>query len=502
MRPVETLILLVILFSLLAYFVPISRRPRWLSLLPALAALLVVIHLVVEGYRWQMVPAYALAAIMLIGMVWGIRPAAKPQREAPSCRRRALTLIGVALGLLVLALAAVFAAILPVFSLPEPTGPYAVGTQYDYWTDVDRPDEYTTDTGDFREVSAQIWYPAALSGDEEPIRYMSRDAARALSRSWKIPEFLLDHFPLVRTHAYLGADMAQTGKPFPVITYSTSGLMSAHMTLFEELASHGYIIVCIGHPYWNPLVYGAGGEVIPFDGQNEKYQAWWAEANSARVEEAKSQVTLAKTTAAQELAFIRLNELMPLAVADLRTWAEDIGFVLDELEAENQKSGLLAGALDLERVGVMGFSKGGAAAGQFCVTDERCKAGINLTGFMYGDILDVNLDAPFFFINEEELWCPDCYVNELFFKRAESSAYQMKIRGARHTNFGDPILYGLLIQSANDAPAIEGERMIYIQNVYSLAFFDKYLKGLATPLLDGPSAEFPEVIISSNNDVP
>ena len=72
--------------------------------------------------------------------------------------------------------------------------------------------------------------------------------------------------------------------------------MSAHMTLFEELASHGYIIVCIGHPYWNPFVYGSGGEVIPFDGQNEKYQAWWAEANSARVEEAKSQVTLAKTT--------------------------------------------------------------------------------------------------------------------------------------------------------------------------------------------------------------
>ncbi|MBN1318225.1 MAG: hypothetical protein JXA42_22280 [Anaerolineales bacterium] len=48
--------------------------------------------------------------------------------------------------------------------------------------------------------------------------------------------------------ASLGADVAQTRNPFPVITYSTSGLMSAHMTLFEELASHGYVIVCIGHP--------------------------------------------------------------------------------------------------------------------------------------------------------------------------------------------------------------------------------------------------------------
>jgi hypothetical protein len=151
---------------------------------------------------------------------------------------------------------------------------------------------------------------------------------------------------------------------------------------------------------------------------------------------------------------------------------------------------------------VMGFSKGGAAAGQFCVTDERCQAGINLTGFMYADIVDVNLDVPFFFINEEELWCPDCYVNELFFKRAKSDAYQMKIRGARHSNFGDTMLYDWLVQSANEEPAIEGERMIYIQNVYSLAFFDKHLKGQASPLLDGPSAEFPEVIFRSNDALP
>jgi hypothetical protein len=502
MRPIEGLILLAILFSLLAYLVPKSRRPRWLSLLPALAALFVVIHLVVEGYRWQMVPAYALAAIVVVGMVRGDRQKARPQREAPSRRRRIPTIIGIALGLLVLALAAALPSILPVFSLPEATGPHAVGTQYYYWTDEDRPDESTTDPGDFREVSAQIWYPAELSGDEKPIRYMTRDAARALALFLDLPGFLFDHFALVRTHAYLGADVAQTGAPFPVITYSTSGLMSPHMTLFEELASHGYVVVCIGHPYWNPFVYGSGGEVLPFDDQNEHYQAWWAEADSEDVVEAKSQITLARTTAAQERAFLSHNELRPVAVPELRTWAGDIGFVLDELDVMNQSAGVLAGALDLEHVGIMGLSKGGAAAGQFCVTDERCKAGVNLTGFMYGDIVDINLDAPFFFFSEEELWCPDCYVNDLFYKRAENDAYQMKIRGARHTSFGDTMLYGWLIQAANDKPAIEGQRMIYIQNVFSMAFFDRHLKGLVSPLLDDPSVEFPEMVFRSNNNAP
>lgn len=36
-------------------------------------------------------------------------------------------------------------------------------------------------------------------------------------------------------------------------------------------------------------------------------------------------------------------------------------------------------------------------------------------------------------------------------------------------------------------------------NVYSLAFFDKHLKGLATPLLDGPSPDYPEVVFMSRH---
>lgn len=502
MRPIELLILLAILFSLLALLIPRSKRPRWLSLLPALAALLVVIHLVVEGYRWQMVPAYALTALLVLGMALGSRGATTRRSPTHSLTRRILGILGVIVGLTALALAALFSSALPVFTLPEPTGPYAVGTQYYLWTDTRRSDEYTSAPDDFRQVSVQIWYPAEPSGHGKPIAYMRHDAARAISSSLNLPSFLLEHLALVRTHAYLDADAAQAGTPFPVITYSPSGLMSGHMTLFEELASHGYVVVCVGHPYWNPFVYGPTGEAIPFDEKNAQYQAWWTEANSTSVLDAKAQVTVATATAAQERAFVRLNDLMPLAVPDLRMWADDIGFVLDQLDAINQDANPLAEVLDLQRVGAMGFSKGGAAAGQFCLTDPRCKAGINLTGFMYGDIVDIDLQVPFLFINEEELWCPDCYPSNLFFKRADNDAYQMKIRGARHANFGDYPLYGWLTQSGGDKPAIDVQRMIQVQNVYSLAFFDKYLKGMTSAVLDGPSADFPEVVFMSNHAVP
>jgi predicted dienelactone hydrolase len=496
MRILEILTCATLLLTFIGFFVPRGKKPRWVAFLPSLIVLLVLAHLVLEGYRWQMVPAYALTVLTFLATVRGIIQGAGPQGKAPSRGRRALTIIGTVLGLLVLIVAAALPALLPVFRLPEPTGPHAVGTRYFYWVDRGRPDTYTPDPDDYREVSVQVWYPAELAGDEEPIRYMRKEAGRALAEFLDLPFFLLDHFTLVRTHAYLNAGVAQTGTPFPVITYSPSGLMSSHMVLFEELASHGYVVLCIGHPYWNPFVYGADGEVLPFDGQNEYYKAWWAEENAA-VKEAKEQITVAKTTEAQERAERWHNELKPIAIRDLRMWAGDIGFVLDELARLNSGSGFLAGTIDLERVGIVGFSKGGAAAGQFCVTDARCKAGINFTGFMYGDIVDMNLVQPFMFLNEEELWCKDCYVNDLFYKRAESSAYQIKIRGARHGSFGDPCLWGRLLYNLQWEAPIDGKRMTRIQNTYTLAFFDKHLRGLAVSLLDGPSAEYDEVVFQS-----
>lgn len=297
MRLFETLTLITLLLSLLSFFVPRGKKPRWMAFLPSLVVLLVLTHLVLEGYRWQMVPAYALTALTFLATVRGIMPGADPQGKSSSRGRRALTIIGTILGLLVLVIAAALPALLPVFRLPEPTGPYAVGTRYFYWVDESRPDAYTAAPDDYREVSIQVWYSAELTGDEDPIRYMRKEAGRALAKFLDLPSPLFDHFALVRTHAYLNAGVAQTQTPFPVITYSPSGLMSSHMALFEELASHGYVVLCIGHPYWNPFVYGADGGALPFDGENEYYKAWWAEENHPSGKEAKEQITVAKTTA-------------------------------------------------------------------------------------------------------------------------------------------------------------------------------------------------------------
>lgn len=108
MRVLEILVLATLLIAFIGFFVPRSKRPRWMAYLPALAVLLVLAHLVLEGYRWQMVLAYALTALTFLATVPGIvrltrlrpRGQADPQGKPSSRWHRALTIIATILGLL------------------------------------------------------------------------------------------------------------------------------------------------------------------------------------------------------------------------------------------------------------------------------------------------------------------------------------------------------------------------------------------------------------------
>ncbi|WP_374018944.1 hypothetical protein ABU162_04120 [Paenibacillus thiaminolyticus] len=48
----------------------------------------------------------------------------------------------------------------PVFTLPEPTGSYAIGTASYHLVDRSCEESYTDDKGDHRELMITVWYPA------------------------------------------------------------------------------------------------------------------------------------------------------------------------------------------------------------------------------------------------------------------------------------------------------------------------------------------------------
>jgi predicted dienelactone hydrolase len=503
MRLFEILTLVTLLPALLSYFVPRPKRPRWIAYLPGLAVASVLLHVVFEGYRWQMVPAYGMTALLFLRTVRIILPGTPVRRDPSSRWRRVLSIIGTVVGLLMLTITAGLLALFPVFRMPKPTGPYAVGTRYYYWIDENRPDTISPDPGDYRWVSLQVRYPAALSGNQNPMKYMDAEAVRAFATyvmKNPMPYFLWEHLTLVRTHSYLNAPVAQSETPYPLVLFSPSGLMSASAALSEELASHGYVVLTIGHPYWEPFYFDAEGGVIPFDGEVEYYKEIMRELDDPNRASLQDSTLRAIDEEARLALHRQINQRFPISTNDLRVRSEDIGFVIDELQKINAGDGSLAGKLDLARIGVMGFSKGGATAVQFCVTDPRCRAVINMDGFMYADVVDHDLAQPFMLMSSDWEGQPtEKTITSLFYDRAEDSAYRVYIGGTTHPNLGDVSLFAGLLKASGDLGPIDGERCVEIQDDYILGFFDKHLKDKAVPFLDGPSPDYPEVEFRSRH---
>jgi predicted dienelactone hydrolase len=385
--------------------------------------------------------------------------------------------------------------------LPNPTGPYAIGTRFFLFKDENRPDQYSSDPSDFREISVQVWYPAEAGANETPKNFGNKETAEFMVNVGLFIPSYVDEVALRPSHSFLNAEMAREEPSYPVILYSASGVMDANILLAEELASHGYVVFCIGHPHWCEYYFDVSGEVFFRDKENDEHnKRMWEEENSEIVNKTKEQLTSA-TTVEEKLALQRkLNDSMPLEVSDVRLWVEDIGFLIDELEKMNLSSQTFEGKLDLNSIGIIGYSKGGAAAGQACITEKRCKAGINLSGFMFGDIGEKRLTVPFMVIEGVEPWCEDCLpINDLLFHTSKSSIYMVQVHGATHGNFTDLSTFREYL--TNDFQGvlgpIDGRRFLSIQSDYVLQFFNKHLKGLPAPLLDGPPRDHPEVKFKS-----
>ena len=138
MRPLEALLLAAIVLAFVVTVARLPGRARHLRLLALLPLPLLAAQVSAEGARWQMIPAYAIAALLALARL--ARAAGRP--------RGGRVLAG--LGVLGLVVAIALPAVVPVFRFPQPTGPYAIGTQTYHWVDPARPDVFTADPDDRR----------------------------------------------------------------------------------------------------------------------------------------------------------------------------------------------------------------------------------------------------------------------------------------------------------------------------------------------------------------
>jgi predicted dienelactone hydrolase len=478
-RPLEILLLAADLLALAVMVVPLSGRARVLRrLLPPLVPLAVGAHLVVEGPRWQMVPAYVLGGLLLVAWLLAALPTTP---RADSRTRRIGRIAGGSLAVLGLGLSVVLPAAVPVFRFPRPSGPYGIGTVTYHWVDTDRPEMFTADPNDRRELMVQVWYPAEPDPSAGRAAYVPDPQALApLARLLGLPGFVLSHLRHVTTNAVPSARVAQDEPRYPVLVFShgRGGFRQHNTRQIEELVSHGYVVAAVDHPY------AAAGVVFP-DG---------------RVVAIDPGMT---GSAADEAQGAAMDATHPY-------FARDIVFTLDQLAAIDRADpyGVLTGRLDLARAGVFGVSLGGGVAAEACRQDERLRACLIMDMHMPPDLVRAGLRQPTMWISRDaetmrqEGW-PQTYIDEVqtsmraVYERLPGDGYLVLVPGMYHSDFSDARLLSPLTSLVGLTGPIDGERAHDILRSYTLAFFDRHVKGDPAPLLDGPSPEYPEVRFES-----
>jgi dienelactone hydrolase len=339
----------------------------------------------------------------------------------------------------------------------------AVGTAIRHLTDGG-------ETESRREAMVQIWYPAEAAPGAKPARYFVDRRAKPGLRHWNLA--------LLRTHAVVvDAPVSADEQTWPVLIYSPSwhGQANQNTCLAQELASHGFVVVGIDHPYSSLRTVFPDGRI--------------ARAVPTPFLDFSSDESMRRC--------FRRNERL------LENRVEDVALIVRHLDQ-------LPGRADVERMGVFGFSFGGAVAAECCRRDSRFRAGINMAGTMFGSSAEEGIERPFLFLDDgtepptqEELISPDpakrryarLLERDLMLERRSMLRYggcRIRVRGAGHSSFSDGPRLAALPRLSGEG-SLAPERTAEIVAAYVRAFFEEHLKAIAQQLLADVSPLYPEV---------
>lgn len=470
MRTLETLIIILFFFLSIQFFLSIRRlEKRKLAGFFGVAGIItLLIHILIEGLRWQLILVYIPALSLFLFSVFKLVQNYRINAGAISVSqkmhpRKKLGVLMFLLSIILISTTIYLDFLLPVFQLPSPNGQYAIGTTSFELTDSNRNETFTETPNDYRRILIKVWYPTDILTGYTRAPYVDRihQFGTGIQTSWGFPSIIVSHFSLIMTHSYLDAPLSQTEDDYPILIFSHGygGIIIQNTVLMEELASNGYIVFSISHSYEAAVTSFPDGSVI------------------------------------YEASDVKYTDL----VNSLQIWANDTVFLVDQLEISNNPNipSILHDGMDLTRIGVLGHSFGGTTAEEVILTDLRFDVGISFDSPHGEKASSLNMTKPFMLFFGPDFGNPQ--MNDPVYLNSNSTCYGLYINGTRHHNFADVNLWSPLLRSYGLLGTIDGRRMLQILNDYVLAFFDKYLKGMNAPILDGPSADYPEVLFFTNS---
>src|SRR5687768_13294212 len=244
MRPLEALfVAAVILVLVMRWLQPRNRQVAATML--AMIGILAALHVVFDGWRWEMIPSYAMGAFGIWILSRDLRRVSGA-KAGESSRWTAIPSTGqrVTWGAL-LAIVAVVALVIPAWAfprivVPEPDGLYYVGQLDLSWTDSTRNN---------RSINVTVWYPAE-EPNGRPLRYHPQPGALGggLARGTSLPGFTFRNLTASRTHATRAPrfSIREGRSPIVLVAHDSSSNRYEGNALFQRLASNGYVIASAG----------------------------------------------------------------------------------------------------------------------------------------------------------------------------------------------------------------------------------------------------------------
>ena len=370
--------------------------------------------------------------------------------------------------------------------LRKTSGPHIVGcTNFYYECNPDVKDD------EKRVIPCMCFYPAKGIGEGKPKKYAS--------------ESILPGAGGIKTNSYIKAPVCDGKHPLLLFNHGYSLFCEANTVQCEELASHGYIVLSIGHQgegsYELP-----NGEILTVDAEmtgdfsadNKKlieiipeYIAWLSrKGKDASIGEHREYYKI-------------IIDSLPRMTAHLEFWIEDSLAALEMfLKEAKRKNTRFFNHVNKGNIGAFGMSYGGAAALSLTQVSDLVKASANLDGFFFSSMWQKPIKKPIMVMNNDS----PLGRNHLKFPflNSENDAYMVTVKNSTHGNFAD---YNEFLAENFVSKATLGDedveqamlgkidpgKMEDIINTLLLDFFNKYLKGKDSQVID--TANQPDDVI-------
>ena len=321
----------------------------------------------------------------------------------------------------------------------ETSGEYEVGMTSAILVDENRVESFETD-GSKREVPVYFYYPQTENAKESS-------------------------FPLV------------------IFSHGAFGYYQSNTSTYMELASQGYVVISLDHPYHYFFTTDTEGKTITVN-PNFLQQVMYINEDTAPEEEIFALSSKWLTIRTADMNFVLDTVKRTKEAAEC---AEE--WFVDSEETKSEILEILA-MTDMEKIGLMGHSLGGAASVTVGRQREDIDAVIDLDGTMLGEQLKFEngcyqyyeeaYPIPLMAIDNEEHYIQgdmldSQYVNKVVLENAIDATHTYFV-GSGHMNFTDLPLFSPVLASLLGTGTIDETECVIIMNDIVLQYFDYYLK--------------------------